>query len=263
MEKKSCGAIFYAINNDGELGIILGDESRSESNGWLPFKGGVSSEELDTEAASREIYEETCGLVKIDPSELRLNHVFMTKRKQYYIALVEVPYDIIAKFDEIRKNEHREEFREKRKLGFFKFPDVLGMNHIHSISKASVLFYKTQLENIQVLKSDELRQRCQGISCETAEILKEHVNASGLSPSGASSDSEVEVHVRSKSRPKSKSLPVRLKNPLKREPLREASHNKNRGELLRRPAKYNMSFTPKLEKMLDSKRVWRKELVSY
>ncbi len=170
-ERKSCGAIFYAFNPNGQLGIILGTEARTVVESWLPFKGGCHENETHEETAIREIYEETGGLVQLD--SINLYHKFSTKRKIYHIGICEVPYDIIEKFDKLRSSETRAEFLEKKQLGFFLYPDVLKDPAVHNISRASILFYKNFLDNIKANNKKNiknvigLRSRYLGIQSET------------------------------------------------------------------------------------------------
>ncbi len=146
MTKKSYGAILYAFDPDGILGIILGDESHNNSHEWLPFKGGSFENETPEQTAIRELHEETCGLITID--SINLHHKFSTKRKEYHIGLVEAPYTILSDFEEARKKEIREAYKEKKELRFFPFPDVLHDRTVHNISKSSILYYKNTLDRI-------------------------------------------------------------------------------------------------------------------
>lgn len=160
---QSCGAILYAFDPSGRIGIILGEENRSKTDGWLPFKGGIQNDESLEQTAIREIYEETCGLVKIE--QISLDHVFSTKRKEYHIGLCEVDYSIVEKFNESLANESRFEFREKRELKFFPLDTVLYTPGIHSISKSSILFYEDRLKNISAFRGTKLlRPKYYGIT---------------------------------------------------------------------------------------------------
>jgi hypothetical protein len=137
--KTSCGALFYSYDNEGNLGIILGLEGVD----WLPFKGCNEIGETFEQTAIREIKEETCGLIVIE--NINLEHRFTSKRKHYCIGLCEVPYDIIDKFADLRANECRHEYNEKRKLRFFKVQETLHSDMIHNISKASIKYYWNKL----------------------------------------------------------------------------------------------------------------------
>ena len=92
----SCGALLYTCDPHGQLGVVLGVE-RTESYGYLPFKGRPEANETYEQAAIREVYEETCGLVQVD--HIELCHQFQTIHKRYFIGLIKVPYDIIEKFE--------------------------------------------------------------------------------------------------------------------------------------------------------------------
>jgi ADP-ribose pyrophosphatase YjhB (NUDIX family) len=138
--RNSCGAIFYTYNPDGVLGIILGEEG----NKWFPFKGCVKKGETFEETAKREIKEETCGLVCVD--NIKLEHRFSSKRKNYYIGLCYVPYSIIKEFENIIQLETRIEYKEKKRLKFFPVDVfILYNNDIHSITKSSIEFYWDKL----------------------------------------------------------------------------------------------------------------------
>lgn len=142
--KNSCGALFYTYDPSGVIGIILGEEGRSE---WLPFKGCNNNDETYEAAAMREIKEETCGIVHLD--EIVLEHVFSSKRKNYFIGLCYVPYTTIRQFDEKIKTETREEFCEKKRLKFFALNEVMQSSYVHNISKASIEYYWNRLTSLQ------------------------------------------------------------------------------------------------------------------
>ena len=60
MKKHSCGAILYTIHNNN-IYVILG----LEDGKWFPFKGVREHGETNTQAAIREINEETCKEVAL------------------------------------------------------------------------------------------------------------------------------------------------------------------------------------------------------
>ncbi len=235
MDKKSCGAILYSTNLNGELGIILGDESRGDVNGWLPFKGGCKENETVEQAAIRELYEETCGLVKRDSIDLQ--NKFRTKRKEYHIGLCEVPYSIIIDFDIARKEETREEFMEKKRLKFFKFPDVLDDPLVHNISKSSILFYKDFLESLVSRNSKPTtckltpRSRYLGISNVQASLIR---------------------NTPIKESPKDISTMLDRLSLLDKSPK-----GKSKNKLSGRPKRFSLSHTPRVERVLEQTRVWR------
>jgi len=254
MEKKSCGAILYAFNPEGKLGVILGEESRSREEEWLPFKGGCQEEETLEQAAIREIFEETCGLVLIN--SIALHHKFSTKRKEYHIGLVEVPYELLDAFAEARKHETRENFMEKRKLKFFLFPDVLKETTVHNISKSSILFYKDTLEAIAEsgykggALSLEHGARYLGISNQKAEILKQKTGSSpDLAPVEEITKRIERLNLTPPAVPKSS----------RRYPPYNTTQNSNVTKigLLSRPKRFTMSHTPRAEKIIEQNRVWR------
>ena len=137
--KVSCGAILYTHNPQGRLGIILG----LEHSDWLPFKGCNEKGETYEETAIREVKEETCGLVCAE--NIDLVHIFGSKRKKYRIGLLYAPYEVIEQFDDARKKEQREQYIEKRKLGFFDIEHILNNRYVHNISKESIRYFLPKL----------------------------------------------------------------------------------------------------------------------
>lgn len=165
--RTSCGAIFWTEDPAGNRGIVLGEEGEDDSQ-WLPFKGCVEQFETPEQAAIREVFEETCGLVIL--TSIMLEHCFSTKRKIYMIGLCYVPFEIIQQFEERRKSETRFAYAEKKKLRFFKLDEVLKDPSVHSISKASIQFFWHRLQGKKVVVP-ALREtlRYQGISKELAD----------------------------------------------------------------------------------------------
>lgn len=137
--KHSCGAILYSFDSKGRLGIILGLEGRC----WFPFKGCKDKGETYEQAAIREIYEETCGLVKING--INLEHEFSSKNKHYHIGLVYVSYDFIKKFDEIRCHMVEKQFLEKTRVKFFPLNEIHCFQRIHSLTLVSIRFFWNKL----------------------------------------------------------------------------------------------------------------------
>lgn len=253
MEKKSCGAILYAFNPEGKLGVILGEESHSREEEWLPFKGGCQEDETLEQAAIREIFEETCGLILLD--SITLHHKFSTKRKEYHIGLVEVPYELLDTFIEALKHETRENFIEKRKLKFFLFPDVLKEPTVHNISKSSILFYKDTLEVIAEsgYKGGSLLlehgARYLGISNQKAEILKQKTTASpDLSPVEEMHKRIERLNLTPLAVPKSSRCTP---------PYSTQYSNATKINLLSKPKRFTMFHTPRAEKIIEQNRVWR------
>ena len=166
--KNSCGAILYTFNKEGTIGIILGSEGFDE---WLPFKGCNEEGESFEQTAIREIREETCGLVNLDT--ITLDHVFTTKHKIYRIGLCHVDYDIIEKFDLVRKAESREEFIEKQEIRFFALESIFIKHKVHSISRASIKFYWDKLMTYagkQAVSTEYIR--CHGMTEDQAKDIR-------------------------------------------------------------------------------------------
>lgn len=117
--KSSYGALLFSRDpNSGELGIILG----YESSDWYPFKGASNEGESPEQAAIREIYEETAGVVELNQISLDLE--FATKRKCYYIGLVEVDYSIVTNFTKAREQYTTGAFAEKTEIKFFPLSQI-------------------------------------------------------------------------------------------------------------------------------------------
>lgn len=231
--KRSCGAILYAFNPEGKLGIILGDESNNHTSDWLPFKGGCQENETLEQTAIREIFEETCGLILID--DIELHHKFATKRKEYHIGLIEVPYELLKTFPLAKENETRENFMEKKALKFFPYPDILKDTSVHNISKSSILFYKDTLDAIAESGKSCSMERCSrylGISDMKAESLKQK-----------------NPKTNSKVSPEDKQSKLSQKNHRSARPNAQKKIPTNKS--------YTMYRTPRTEKMFDQSRVWR------
>lgn len=145
--KESCGAILYTFNPQCHyrLEIILGLEGEH----WLPFKGRKQDNESPEDAAKREIYEETCGMLHVD--DIRLHHVFSSKRKTYRIGICEAPYGIIEKFMNMRDKEHRYEYKEKIAIRSFDLLESLSSQAVHYLSKQSITFYWKELTKLNAL----------------------------------------------------------------------------------------------------------------
>jgi len=173
INKNSCGAIFYTFNLNNVIGVVLGDEGEDKEE-WLPFKGCAEDDETLEDAAKREILEESGGLVMVD--NINLEHRFSTKRKNYYIGLVKVPYDIVDIYNNRITNETRYAFKEKKKLKFFPLNEVLSNENIHNLTKSSIIYFwdrlnSLNLSNQHITTSQNLR-RNHAITIEQAISIK-------------------------------------------------------------------------------------------
>ena len=151
MKKHSCGAILYTIINH-KIHIVLGMEKQQ----WFPFKGTREKGETNEETAIREIYEETCGIIKLRKINLKCN--FSTKRKHYHIGLIYVKPDIIEKFHTNRKNilENVDplnndyiSFIEKTDIKMFPLSCVKYKN-FHYVTITPIDYYYRTLKNIEI-----------------------------------------------------------------------------------------------------------------
>lgn len=146
----SCGAILVAMNPDGVPGVILGRERWSEE--YFPFKGCIEGNETPVQAAKREIYEETVGLVSVD--NIELGHRFATKSKKYHIGAALVDYAFIELFQKAYVAElagsKRNSFLEKTCVKFFPLSDALNDPSVHNLTKKSVSFYASAILDLVV-----------------------------------------------------------------------------------------------------------------
>jgi 8-oxo-dGTP pyrophosphatase MutT (NUDIX family) len=144
----SCGAILYSIHpKTGKPGIVLG----KERGFWLPFKGGPENGESMKAAAERELREETFALVQceVDPT-----CVFSSRNKKYYLGACFVDFNVIEKFNSIRREfdsfsgEEREmlaKYAEKTKMRFFTFEELFKSSRVHKISLATAEYFRKEI----------------------------------------------------------------------------------------------------------------------
>jgi hypothetical protein len=152
MKKHSCGALLYTVLNN-KIYIILG----MEKGKWYPFKGTREKGETNELAAIREIYEETCGVVKLNKINLRCN--FTTKRKHYHIGLIKIEPDFINKFyknkkfilnqiESINSPPNYIPFLEKNEIKMFTLDDI-NYKKFHHVTITPINFYYDFLKSIE------------------------------------------------------------------------------------------------------------------
>jgi hypothetical protein len=249
--KNSCGAIFYAYDDNGQLGIILGEEGKEE---WLPFKGGAEENESFENAAIREIREETCGLVIVD--DIVLEHRFSTKRKDYYIGLCQVPYSIIEEFRKKVVDETRKEFKEKKALKFFLLKDVLKVPSVHSISRASIRYYWDRLNYLaNNPPAENERMRCHGITHKYAEKIKKTMNNNLLDLINDADKPDLNEYYYMNNVNDAKNF-----NYNRCQSLNKKKNINRRNTLLTKPIRYNMRFTPNMDKSASNAQLWRRDV---
>jgi ADP-ribose pyrophosphatase YjhB (NUDIX family) len=139
----SCGALLYTIHNK-EVYIVLGKEYGE----WLPFKGRKERNETYEMAASREIEEETCKLINVNPTEINLSCNFSSGKKCYHIALIHVAYNTINKFDERRLKMTEDKYLEKTDIKLFTLKEAIELE-FHYVTKKTIEFYYEYLEKLQ------------------------------------------------------------------------------------------------------------------
>jgi len=159
-KKISCGAILYSFHpQTNRIGLILG----YEGNGWYPFKGGKDKGESDKEAAKREIYEETCGLVK--PIDVDLQCYFSTKSKVYKLGLVYAPYEFISEFTIERAKHTSGSFAEKKEVRFFPLNIINRNSDLPYITKRTINHYRQELGNLDALGPPKIKSHSSA-SCQ-------------------------------------------------------------------------------------------------
>lgn len=152
----SCGALLYAFDVNGRIGVILGKEHKY----YFPLKGRQELNETLCETAIREVREESCGLVKLEDIDLECKIMNMN-RKQYHIGLANVDINIVDMFIDRRKHEVKKEFMEMTELKFFILDNMNNINNnanIHPITKRVIRFYYKKLRYYEYVKaSDDVR----------------------------------------------------------------------------------------------------------
>jgi hypothetical protein len=152
MKKHSCGAILYTIY-DNKIYIVLG----MEKGQWFPFKGGKEKDETNEIAAIREIYEETCGVIKLKNITLKCH--YSTKRKHYHIGLIKIPLNTIEKFSINRKyilnnlklkncHNNYDAYLEKSDIKMFSLESIFS-NNFHEVTIKPIKYYYTYLKSIE------------------------------------------------------------------------------------------------------------------
>ena len=136
MKKISCGALLYSIHNN-KIIILLGKQGKY----YFPFKGGVNNNETEADAARREVFEETCGVVDIE--YISLDHIFSTAHKIYKIGIYKLHNyeNIINDFNTNIYYENRPSFLEIKNIKAFDIKDALVNSNVHSIAKKSIQYY--------------------------------------------------------------------------------------------------------------------------
>ena len=150
MKKHSCGAILYTIFNN-KVYIILG----MEKGKWYPFKGTREKGETNELAAIREIYEETCGVIKLNKIELECH--FSTKRKHYHIGLLYIKPDFIDRFYINRQfivnnldimDKKYKSFLEKNDIKMFSLNEI-NYRKFHHVTLTPIKYYYDVLKNVE------------------------------------------------------------------------------------------------------------------
>lgn len=149
MKRHSCGAILYTIYNN-KIYIVLG----MEKGQWFPFKGTRDKGETNIQAAVREIYEETCGVIQLNTIDLKCH--FSTKRKHYHIGLVKIDLDSIKQFYKnknylLNKKIYNTEYNaylEKSDIKMFSLKYIFE-NNFHDVTILPIKYYYKQLKMIE------------------------------------------------------------------------------------------------------------------
>lgn len=145
--RKSCGALLYAFDVNGRVGVILGLEDKH----WFVFKGCPEQGEDIRAAAIREVYEETNKLVKLESIEI--TYIRKTNHKEYHIGLCEVPYSIVDTFNSLDRSGLDAKYIEKKELRFFTIDEALFNGKVHNITKDTIIRYMDNLQLLDKYKS--------------------------------------------------------------------------------------------------------------
>lgn len=223
--RKSCGALLYAFNTNGQVGVILG----LEDNHWFVFKGGPEQGEDVKTAAIREVYEETNKLVKLE--SIDITYVRKTNHKEYHIGLCMVPYSIIEEFNSADKTYLDSKYIEKKELRFFTIDEALMCRYVHAITKDTIIRYK---DNLMLLNKhplvDSCKMRRQSVSTEYAaeryKKLTKNITICAVDADEVISDTEPCEIVRCKQNRKKKNNPFRLFNCTTEESAKKATRMK-------------------------------------
>lgn len=220
--RKSCGALLYAFDANGKVGVILG----LEDHHWFVFKGGPEQDEDVKSAAIREVYEETNKLVKLESIEI--TYVRKTNHKEYHIGLCMVPYSIIDAFNSADKTYLDSKYVEKKELRFFTIDEALMCRNVHAITKDTIIRYKDNLMLLDKHKSvASCKMRRQSVSAEYAaeryKKLTQNIATCAVDVDDMSSDTESCEIVRHKQYRKKKNNPFRLFNCTVEESVKKAT----------------------------------------
>jgi hypothetical protein len=159
MKRHSCGAILYTIYNE-KIYIVLG----MEKGEWFPFKGTSDNNENNKQTAIREIYEETCGVVRVNKIDLNCNYA--TKRKYYHIGLIKTHPNIINKFYQNKENllaslvnhDSYNAYLEKTDIKMFPLEYIFKYN-FHDITATPIKYYYKQLKKIEDTLKNKLPKK--------------------------------------------------------------------------------------------------------
>lgn len=161
----SAGVLLYTKRKD-EVYFLLGCDCKYQSWSDMGGKCDDSDRRDPLKTASREFYEETCGIIfsKQDIYKLLLKNGVKIecssyKKNKYYMFLLEVFEHQFKSFDEIIRNfelqailinskppEVMRSFREKNQLRWFTLQDILS-NKI----KIRGVFYYSFIHNLHVI----------------------------------------------------------------------------------------------------------------
>lgn len=146
MLKISCGGVLFTIVN-GKVYIVLGKERGK----YYHYKGGVERGETYEEAAIREIYEETGGLVKLDRIVLDCRTV-KTKNKHYILGLIEIDPTIVKRFNDKKRAgdyySYGYSFNEKQDMRMFPL-DTIDELKLPNPTIMPIQYYKKKLSSYQ------------------------------------------------------------------------------------------------------------------
>ena len=168
--KNSCGAVLFCFVNH-KIHIILGKEYQD----YFHFKGTCTKSETLEQAAIREVYEETLGIVNVSRLPLLCTHV-QTKKKKYHLGLICVQPSFVSQFTSKRKrvlNNSLSQFSDKRFLekqhvALFPLHDLPFMRYV---TQEPINFFSSFLMSVQ--ESIDLARESSRTQLESSRVFEE------------------------------------------------------------------------------------------
>lgn len=154
----SAGVLIYTIDEKGELWFLLGRDFKKKYSDFGGRKEESDLTPIDT--ASRECYEETCGVV-MDRTTLKhkLEYAPIIRSKsytykEYFMYLLKIKYNdkYESDFDLVQSSNILDKidyyFREKNDIKWFSLQELL-----YNKENLRFIFKKTFMKNINIIMS--------------------------------------------------------------------------------------------------------------